>query len=91
MIPALILSVGMLFFPESPRWLIDHNRNEEALQILADVHGKGDANADLVRFVLSMVAGSGFRLQVQWQNALEVPRDESNRVGTVVPCSEYGC
>lgn len=50
MIPALILSVGMMFFPESPRWLIDHNRNEEALQILADVHGKGDPNADLVRF-----------------------------------------
>src|SRR5258708_16815696 len=25
-IPALILSVGMLSFPESPRWLLDHHR-----------------------------------------------------------------
>jgi sugar porter (SP) family MFS transporter len=50
MIPAIFLSIGMLFFPESPRWLIDHDRNEEALQILADVHGKGDRHADLVRF-----------------------------------------
>jgi len=26
MIPAIFLSAGMIFFPESPRWLIDHNR-----------------------------------------------------------------
>lgn len=49
MIPGIILSIGMLWFPESPRWLIDHNREEEALEILADLHGNGDPNAPLVQ------------------------------------------
>lgn len=26
MIPAIVLSLGMLIFPESPRWLFDHGR-----------------------------------------------------------------
>ena len=43
-------------------------------------NGKQHSRADLQRFVLTMVTTSGFRLKVQWQNALEVPRDSSNRV-----------
>ncbi|KIM59088.1 hypothetical protein SCLCIDRAFT_1218080 [Scleroderma citrinum Foug A] len=49
MIPALVLMAGMFFFPESPRWLVDHDREDEALQILADLHGQGNSNDDLVR------------------------------------------
>jgi len=49
MIPGLVLGFGMLFFPESPRWLMDHDRNDEALQVLADLHGKGDINNELVQ------------------------------------------
>lgn len=43
-------------------------------------NGKQLDRADLQHFVLTMVNASGFRLKVQWQNALEVPRDETNRV-----------
>ncbi|EJT96559.1 general substrate transporter [Dacryopinax primogenitus] len=49
MIPAIVLSVGMLAFPESPRYLLDNDRGEEALQILADLHGKGNQNDELVQ------------------------------------------
>ena len=49
MIPAIVLSVGMTWFPESPRWLMDHGREDEALQILADLHGKGDKDNELVQ------------------------------------------
>lgn len=48
MLPGIILGLGMLVFPESPRWLYDHGREEEALQVLADLHGGGDRTHELV-------------------------------------------
>jgi hypothetical protein len=44
MIPAILLFIGLLFLPESPRWLARKERYEEAHHILAVVHGKGDPN-----------------------------------------------
>jgi hypothetical protein len=48
MVPALILFIGLFFFPKSPRWLANQDRWDEAREILADLHGKGDITHPLV-------------------------------------------
>ncbi|KAI1389533.1 general substrate transporter [Hypoxylon trugodes] len=44
MLPALILAALILLFPESPRWLVDHDRADEGLATLAKLHSNGDIN-----------------------------------------------
>lgn len=44
-IPAVVLLGSLFFFPESPRWLAGRERWEECLEILANLHGKGDRNS----------------------------------------------
>lgn len=43
-IPAVFLAALILLFPESPRWLIDHDKQELGLQTLAKLHAHGDTN-----------------------------------------------
>jgi sugar porter (SP) family MFS transporter len=38
-VPALILGVGILFMPFSPRWLVNQERNDEALAVLSRARG----------------------------------------------------
>lgn len=44
------LAIFILGFPQSPRWLADKDRWDEALQTLADLHAKGDTNNEEVQF-----------------------------------------
>jgi hypothetical protein len=48
MIPSLAQLSAAWFLPESSRWLISHDRNEEALAALAKYHGWGEVT-ELVR------------------------------------------
>ncbi|PSN65984.1 general substrate transporter [Corynespora cassiicola Philippines] len=48
--PSIVQLCFIFWIPESPRWLISKERNEEALDILATYHANGDANNATVQF-----------------------------------------
>jgi sugar porter (SP) family MFS transporter len=48
--PALCQICFIWFVPESPRWLISKDRNDEALRMLARWHANGDENNTTVQF-----------------------------------------
>jgi len=46
-LPAIVLLVGMLFMPESPRWLSSQERDTEALGVLKQVRSPERAEAEM--------------------------------------------
>lgn len=44
-----ILAVGSFFIPESPRWLLDTDQDEEGMRVLADLHGEGDPDNEVAK------------------------------------------
>lgn len=38
-----------LFLPETPRWLVANDRDDEAIEVMAKYHGEGDRNSPIVR------------------------------------------
>lgn len=64
--PSVIQLAAIWFIPESPRWLIAKERNEEALAILAKYHANGDANNATVQFEFAEIKET-LRLEFQYQ------------------------
>src|ERR1700722_12371995 len=46
-LPGIILSLGMLVLPESPRWLAGHNRTRDAESVLRRLRGTADISDEL--------------------------------------------
>ncbi|HZC44384.1 MAG TPA: sugar porter family MFS transporter [Acidobacteriaceae bacterium] len=59
-IPALILLIGLLFVPESPRWLMGRSQDEQALAVLQRIRESGDVSQELaeIKADLSLQEGS---------------------------------
>ncbi|CZT08041.1 probable transporter (major facilitator superfamily) [Rhynchosporium agropyri] len=55
-IPALILGFGMVFYPDSPRWLLVKERDEEAFQTLSKLRRLAVDHPEIVAEVLDIKA-----------------------------------
>jgi sugar porter (SP) family MFS transporter len=53
-VPAAIFGSGMLFLPESPRWLLRRGRRETAQAMLARIRGTPDVDAELLEIERSL-------------------------------------
>lgn len=54
-LPAAFLFIGLIFTPESPRWLARKDRWEECHDVLALVHAKGDRSSTFVHAELQQI------------------------------------
>lgn len=54
-IPAVLLGIGMLFLPESPRWLVKRNRQEEAKKTLQYLRQQSNVTHELEEIKHSLV------------------------------------
>ncbi len=59
-LPSLLFLVGLIFVPDSPRWLIKKGREQEGMTILTRINGEASAQQDFqnIRRTLSRETGS---------------------------------
>ncbi|KAH7313705.1 lactose permease [Stachybotrys elegans] len=53
--PSLLQITTVFFLPESPRYLISHDRDDEAFAILTKYHAEGDANSPIVQAEMAQI------------------------------------
>ena len=68
LVPAAIFGIGMLFLPESPRWLARRGRNDAARAILARIRGTSNVEAELQEIMHGLAEA---REQGTWRDMLE--------------------
>ncbi|KAK5131090.1 hypothetical protein LTR08_001308 [Meristemomyces frigidus] len=66
-LPALLLLVGLVWLPESPRWLIEVDRDEEAVKVLRKLHYDG-TNDEWVQ-----AEYTGIRATISAEKAITAP------------------
>ncbi|CAG7976575.1 unnamed protein product [Penicillium salamii] len=62
-VPGLILGIGMVFFPETPRWLLMKERDDESLTALAKLRRQPQGSNSLIKEYLEI------RASIQLENS----------------------
>jgi MFS transporter, SP family, major inositol transporter len=68
-LPAVALFVGMLRVPESPRWLVDHGKFDEAVEVLRTVRSPERAEAE-ARQIADTTYEDSKRVAMDWRGIL---------------------
>lgn len=58
MISSGTVALGILFSPETPRWLMARGRTDDARAVLAELHGEGDPQATVVRLQMAEMSAA---------------------------------
>ncbi|KFZ14885.1 hypothetical protein V501_03002 [Pseudogymnoascus sp. VKM F-4519 (FW-2642)] len=86
-VPALVLAIGILFLPESPRWLMEKDKPEEALTTLRRLHYNGH-NDDFIDLefteMQTSIRAAGVNNKLSWTDIVKNP---SWRRRLVLGCS----
>ena len=57
-VPSIIQLCLIFTIPESPRWLIDHGKEEQARRVLVKYHGGGNEDDPLIEFEMNEIKGA---------------------------------
>jgi len=68
LVPALLLSLGMFFLPESPRWLVKQNRIDDAIKTLKHLRNSDDVSHEIneIRHSLQLKQASFREIFAPW-------------------------
>ncbi|KAH8704403.1 general substrate transporter [Phaeosphaeriaceae sp. PMI808] len=64
--PSLLQIVTVFFLPESPRWLVSRDRDDEAFAILTKYHAEGDASSVLVQAEMAQIRST---IKIEMENS----------------------
>jgi hypothetical protein len=71
-IPSLVMFLGLLFMPESPRWLVYHGKRDKARRVLRKIRAPEEVEPELQSIIKSYVEhtqskiGRQIQLSTHW-------------------------